>query len=373
MFSIQLSRVLQPVIDDCALHGALSWTDSRSGPRPARQLLDEPPRRAHKAGHMLRKLTGACVRRVIDPSHAHIPEHAHDWPVLSIFVLGRYSNQTELGETVISGPSAVLYRAGATHRNIAGPTGFEQIEIEFDPAWLGPSLIPDAPVSRWLCGRTAAEARMLARLCGQVVEEECLRAALQRFLQRAGSQTARETQGWVDKVSRRLGENTSLRVGDLAEEMRRHPSWLGTAYRHATGEGLLETAARLRLERATRLLRETDQSAACIALEAGFCDQSHMNRTFRRMLGRLPSEIRADRSDFRRIDAGKSSILTRRLDEVGSGFPAFTDSLIFCPKAAKKQAPVTLCPTGEIQDSRHAQSSDFSKALRGRSGNDEKI
>jgi len=252
---------------------------------------------------MLQELSGASVRRVIDRSHARIPEHAHDWPVLSIFVLGRYSNQTELGEAEIAGPSAILYRAGAAHRNIVGPAGFEQIEIEFDPAWLGHSLIPDAPVSQWLGGRTGAEARTLARLCGQEVEEKQLRAILQRFLQTARSLTAPDPPGWVAKARQRLSEETSLRAGDLAGEMMRHPSWLGTAYRRATGEGLMEAAARFRLERAARLLRETDQPGVCIALEAGFCDQSHMNRTFRRLLGRLPSEVRDDRSDFRQIGA----------------------------------------------------------------------
>lgn len=68
----------------------------------------------------------------------------------------------------------------------------------------------------------------------------------------------------------------------------------------------METAARFRLERAAHLLRETDQTAAGVALEAGFCDQSHMNRTFRRLLGRLPSEVRNDRSEFRQIGAGNS-------------------------------------------------------------------
>lgn len=269
------------------------------------------PHRVHKRRifldfvfHMLKNLSGASVRRVIDRSHARVPEHAHDWPVLSIFVLGRYSNRTELGEIVIAGPSAVLYRAGAAHRNFVGAAGFEQIEIEFDPAWIGGSLIPDAPVSRWLGGRTGAEARTLARLCGQEAEEEHLRATLQRFLQRASNQTAHDPPGWVDEATQRLSEDTTLRVADLAAEMRRHPSWLGSAYRRATGEGLMETAARFRLERAARLLRETDQPGACIALEAGFCDQSHMNRTFRRLLGRLPSEIRNDRSDFRQIASG---------------------------------------------------------------------
>lgn len=53
------------------------------------------------------------------------------------------------------------------------------------------------------------------------------------------------------------------------------------------------------VERAARLLRETDESCAGIALEAGFRDQSHMSRVFRRVLGRSPSVVREDRREFR--------------------------------------------------------------------------
>jgi AraC-like DNA-binding protein len=85
----------------------------------------------------------------------------------------------------------------------------------------------------------------------------------------------------------------------LAREVKRHPAWPGTAYRRATGERLQETAARFRLDQAVRLLRESDETGACIAAEAGFYDQIHMNRTFRRLLGRLPSAVRNDRLYFR--------------------------------------------------------------------------
>ncbi|MBI3677166.1 MAG: helix-turn-helix transcriptional regulator [Proteobacteria bacterium] len=219
--------------------------------------------------------------------------------MLSIFVIGDYVNQTELGETFIAGPSAILYRAGAAHCNSIGPAGFEQIEVEFDPAWLGRALVPSAPVSRWLGGRAGAEARTLARLCAMEADEKQLRAAVQRFVERASSEPEHGSPSWVGTIARRLSEDTALRASDLAGEVRRHPSWLGTAYKRATGEGLLETAARFRIERAARLLRETDHPSACIAVEAGFYDQSHMSRTFRRVLGRLPSAVRKDRWNFR--------------------------------------------------------------------------
>ena len=253
---------------------------------------------------MLRRFSGATVRRVIDRSKACVPEHAHDWPVLSIFVLGRYLNETELGETLIDGPSAILYQARAAHGNAIGPLGFEQIEIEFDAAWLGRPLLPALPVSRWLGGPAGANARGLARLFLLESNEERLRAALRQFVQNAGNQSVREAPSWVDLIRRRLRDDTTVGITALAREVGRHPSWLGTAYRKATGEGPMETAARLRVERAARLLRETDRSCACIAHEAGFCDQSHMNRSFRRLLGRTPSEVRDDRVAFRQKGNG---------------------------------------------------------------------
>ncbi len=248
---------------------------------------------------VLRSFSGACIRRIIDRSHACVPEHAHDWPVLSLFVMGSYWNETEVGRRFISGPSAVLYRAGAAHRNTTVAVGFEQIEIEFDPDWLGPRWLPTLPVLLRVGGRAGSEARCLARACETEASEGRLREALQRFLAGAMRQPELEPASWIGSVNRRLREDSALKICDLAGEVSRHPSWVGSAYRHATGEGLRESAARFRVERATRLLRETSQPYASIALQTGFCDQSHMNRTFRRVLGRSPTAVREERRDLR--------------------------------------------------------------------------
>jgi AraC family transcriptional regulator len=118
-------------------------------------------------------------------------------------------------------------------------------------------------------------------------------------MQGADSQTERAAPNWVQAMHRRLRNDTTLGVDALAREVGRHPSWFGTAYRKATGEGPMEAAARFRAERAARALRETNHSCAYIALEAGFCDQSHMNRTFRRLLGTRAIRGGNDRTAFR--------------------------------------------------------------------------
>lgn len=252
---------------------------------------------------LLVRYSGAVVRRVIDRSRACVPEHAHDWPLLSIYVLGSYLNRTEIGDVFIAGPSAIFYGAGAVHQNSVAHAGFEQIEIEFDPAWLGSTLIPDAPVTRWIGTRTAVAARDLVRLCTCETKEKDFRAAVQRFMEQAIRACEGSAPNWIAAVRRRLYEDTKLRVACLAKELGRHPSWIGVAYKRATGEGMPETAARLRVERAARLLRETNLPLGRVAVDAGFCDQSHMNRTFRRILDRLPSAVREDRHAFRQTCA----------------------------------------------------------------------
>jgi AraC family transcriptional regulator len=272
---------------------------------------------------VLRQFSGATVRRVVDRSCSHVPEHAHEWPVLSLFVVGAYSNLTEIGETFIAAPSAILYRAGAAHRNTVGSTGFEQIEIEFDPLWLGRGRLPDVPVSRWVGGRAGAEVRTLVRVCSLDVDEERLRAAVRQFVERASREPARAAPAWVGAVTRRLREDASVRVDHLADEVGRHPSWLGAAYKLATGEGPLQAAARFRVEQAVRMLRETALSGACIAAEAGFCDQSHMHRAFRRVLGRVPSAVRTDRRYFRQVyERAESETYSSRTAHDGFDWPS---------------------------------------------------
>jgi AraC-like DNA-binding protein len=249
---------------------------------------------------MLHEFAGALVRRVIDPSRAVVHEHAHEWPVISLYVLGGYRNVTEYGERDVAGPSMVFYRQGVVHRNVVGEMGFEQIEIEFDPAWLGSSEMPTDGILMRVGGACGALARSIARACDAGLSEDELLSSVRRLLSTARQESARQLGSWIGDVTARLRTDPCQLIGSVAREVGRSPSWIGPAYRRSIGEGLQETAARFRVERAARLLRESDRSLAAVAAEAGFCDQSHMNRTFSRVLGRSPVAVRHDRDAYRR-------------------------------------------------------------------------
>jgi AraC family transcriptional regulator len=246
---------------------------------------------------IVHRFAGAVVRRTIDPSRARVAEHAHDWPTLSLYVMGDYRNVTEYGEHAVAGPSFVFYAKGAIHRNEIGVSGFEQLEVEFDPDWLGQSGLPREPVLLRIGGGSGARARQLVAACSTALPEEYLRDAMRGLLSAAEDARA---PSWIGRVDAALRVDPSYRIGELARDVGVSPAWIGPAYRRWTGQSIKQTVARLRVEHAARLLRESDRSMSQIAREADFCDQSHMNRLFRRVLGRPPTTVRAERLGFRR-------------------------------------------------------------------------
>src|SRR3954469_9645164 len=99
---------------------------------------------AAKAGHLfhgleigVRRLSGARALRVVHPAAQVIAPHRHDWPLLTLPLLGGYDEQCEEGLVSVHGPAAVLHPPGRCHANCIHAHGMETFSIEFDPAWLG--------------------------------------------------------------------------------------------------------------------------------------------------------------------------------------------------------------------------------------------
>jgi AraC family transcriptional regulator len=242
----------------------------------------------------LRRASGAVAFRISDAAGAGIREHSHDWPVLSLYVSGGLTNVTAVGETALCGPSAVLYGAGAAHANLVGAQGFEQIQIEFDPAWLRLNQPLDlAGPHHWIGGKVGFAARDLAtrwmRL--QTPDAELIRAT-SSFLIGAFRCPTTVTPAWLGHVSDKLAAEKPPSTAELATELGLNRHWLRQAYRAAVGEGMGETVRRRKVEAAITLLRSTTLPAAEIAAAAGFSDQSHMIRCFTAVVGCSPRHVR---------------------------------------------------------------------------------
>jgi len=83
-----------------------------------------------------------------------------------------------------------------------------------------------------------------------------------------------------------------INLGQIATGVGVHPSRLAHEFRRYLGTTPGEYARRVRLMWAAERLRENDFGIAEIAIRAGFCDQSHFSRAFRRQFGVAPAAWR---------------------------------------------------------------------------------
>ncbi|TML40685.1 MAG: helix-turn-helix transcriptional regulator [Actinobacteria bacterium] len=88
------------------------------------------------------------------------------------------------------------------------------------------------------------------------------------------------------RLSDRLG------LGELAETVGVHPAYLARAFRAHYGLSVGEYGRRLRLAWAAAELAGGETPLAEIATEAGFADQSHFTRVFKRHVGATPARYR---------------------------------------------------------------------------------
>jgi len=85
-------------------------------------------------------------------------------------------------------------------------------------------------------------------------------------------------------------------VEDLAERLGVGPRHLSRLFERHVGASPLQTAKTLRIQRAKRLLNETDLPMAEIAVRAGFGSVRRFNAAFAQLYGRPPSALRRQRS-----------------------------------------------------------------------------
>ena len=87
----------------------------------------------------------------------------------------------------------------------------------------------------------------------------------------------------------------AVQLGDVARAVGVSPSQLAHGFRERLGTTPGEYLRRLRVEWAAARLLDRDSSIAEIALRAGFYDQSHFTRVFRRQYGITPTAWRTTR------------------------------------------------------------------------------
>jgi len=135
---------------------------------------------------------------------------------------------------------------------------------------------------------------------GRVFLDSLAVAIAGRLLQRTGHTAAdptvsrRQLPRWrlrtvCDYIRANLDRDLSLE--ELAHVAGFSVSHFKPLFRQAMGLPVHRYVVECRVERARQLLLERDQALCDIALEAGFCHQTHMARCLRRVLGISPADV----------------------------------------------------------------------------------
>lgn len=100
---------------------------------------------------------------------------------------------------------------------------------------------------------------------------------------------------WLERVRNMLEQRFAepYKLSEIAAEAGVHPGHLAREFRKHYGSTVGEYLRRMRIEYACRELMDSSVAVANIATAAGFADQSHFSRTFKRVCGTTPGRYRA--------------------------------------------------------------------------------
>lgn len=234
-----------------------------------------------------------------------LPRHSHESHYFCLVLHGTYTES--YGRKVRScQPSTIVYHpAGELHAQYFDNTAVQLFRIEVNQLRLRDlsraDLSLECPDSRRGLAIGLAH-RLYQEFCepdavshlaieGLALE---LIAAIARHSHRSGN-ISREPAEWLrqahELIKSRFFEHLTL--GDIARTVEVHPVTLAREFRHHYNCTIGEMVRSERIGFACRELLKREETLTDIAISAGFYDQSHFAKAFKRLIGMTPGRYRA--------------------------------------------------------------------------------
>ena len=228
------------------------------------------------------------------PGH-RIPPFEFDQGYLAIVLDGVVTKTFAHEACTLSRDSVATLPAGAVHVTVFGPSVVRVLVIRGRKQALGHC------VQRLHYARGTAVSAVGRRLAVELQTQDLswgLAAeglVLQLFAATARDAASAPRSQWLrsarDILHERVPDAPSS-LTELAAAVGVHPAHLARCFRRDYGQTVGDYSRALRLEWAAEQLALNDASLAEIALRAGFADQSHFTRAFRRHSGVTPGRYR---------------------------------------------------------------------------------
>ena len=233
---------------------------------------------------------------------ASLAPHRHDAPGLAILLNGRYRGATRQAQHDCTRCQVLFVPEGLEHSEEVARTGArgllvfprrQWVEAE-DPAGhlFGRFVVRSGERLHRLVAGIAEELRWSGDSDAAVVDE-LLTSLVAELLQSRGD-SKRGCPTWLQSVRVLLDDcyNEDLQLTDIATVVGISRSQLIRRFRSVYGCSIGEYLRWRRTQAAADLLRRSSLPLAEVAVEAGFYDQSHLNRVFGRRFHETPLSYR---------------------------------------------------------------------------------
>ncbi|MCI0415438.1 AraC family transcriptional regulator [bacterium] len=248
------------------------------------------------------------LQRTIQLQHARLseafyskgerqPAHSHELPHLCLTVSGTYREAVAANTWTIPDGAITFYHPEQIHKDEHLTDGIHfVIEVDAKKGSFIEDLLPQfvrEPVSSGrnlnIAWRLYEEFSFPDGFSLLAMEALSLELLVESFRTEFGRNEKRRPQ-WMNSVLAILNMNFSAppSLSEIAHQVGVHPVHLAKTFRRFEGLTPGEYIRKLRVDFARRKLRETSEPLAQIALDAGFADQTHFTRVFKRLTGLTP-------------------------------------------------------------------------------------
>ena len=265
--------------------------------------LQLPPGRFYGETLRSRRVASFELSERVYPPGFQTPEHSHEQPLFCFVMQGDYTEKYG-NKTRECKPSTLLFHpAEELHTEYFHDAGGHSFIIEMDPGWLERLRVRMAVTDRSADFRGGAFELLARKLYREFVRMDEVSPLIIEglMLEILGEATRCYTTigvdiplRWVQAARALLHERfaETITLSDVAKTVGVHPVHLAQMFHKTYSCTIGEYVRKLRIEFACRELALSDKPIVDIALAAGFCDQSHFSRTFKRFLGVPPTQYR---------------------------------------------------------------------------------
>ena len=256
-------------------------------------------------GHKLaaRQVNGFSLAEITYPPGYKISKHAHESSLYYLVQKGSFT-QTYGRRTREGRPSSLIYlRSDEAHADKFHHDGALCFVIELKDDWLTQSrnkqyVLDNSATFQggmpaWFATRIYNEYRNMDQLSPLAIEGlvlELIAETSRLTLRKAEAQPPR----WLAQAQEFLHSHFSepVSLSEVAKTVDMHSVHLARAFRQHYRCTIGEYIRKLRIDFASQEIMATDDAFTRIAMSAGFYDQSHFTKTFKRLTGLTPTEYR---------------------------------------------------------------------------------